>query len=295
MYKRILVGVDGSKQSEQALLKAIELATVNNATLIIGHVIDVKNLPSGSHSLYTGNLIVAWEKKTESMLQVYKEQAQKNGLENVETYYINGNPRVDVSNKLVKERNADLLITSRTGRNRIEKFLTGSVAEASIRNAPCDYLMVKDCEESSLKSYKNILIAVDGSEQADHAFEEAVRIAKQVGGFLTIANVIPNMVYVNGALSSVPLSVNNKAMKQSEELVQRYKEKAEAAGITKVQIDISIGDPRDMLTGMVPREVKPDLMICGATGQSRWIRFMVGSVADAMLRHAKCDVLAVKK
>ena len=92
----------------------------------------------------------------------------------------------------------------------------------------------------------------------------------------------------------MPMGSNGGHMKQSQELVYGYKARAEEAGIANVQVDISIGDPRDMLIGLVPKEVKPDLMICGATGQSKLSRIVVGSVADAMLRHAKCDVLAVK-
>ena len=45
-YKKVLVAVDGSKEAEWALKKAIEVCKRNQAELVIGHVIDTRNYPT---------------------------------------------------------------------------------------------------------------------------------------------------------------------------------------------------------------------------------------------------------
>ncbi|WP_082407070.1 universal stress protein [Bacillus sp. JCM 19041] len=54
MYKRIVVGVDGSEQSNHAFAKALAIAEASGATLIIGHVMDIRNFPN-ERLLYSGS------------------------------------------------------------------------------------------------------------------------------------------------------------------------------------------------------------------------------------------------
>ncbi|SDJ06400.1 universal stress protein [Natribacillus halophilus] len=140
MYKKILVAVDGSVQSEQALEKAIAMANLHDAHLFIAHVIDLRNF--STHAYNQQGMFT--DSETKELLENHENTAVQAGLKNVQTILSTGNPRVKLSRDLLSEYNIDLLVTGSTGRNAFERMLIGSVAEACVRHAPCDVFTVKD-------------------------------------------------------------------------------------------------------------------------------------------------------
>lgn len=136
--------------------------------------------------------------------------------------------------------------------------------------------------------YKGILVAVDGSKEAEYAFHKAMDIAKRnEGSKLTIANVFNT--------SSYERTADDRAQKASEELVSRYQLEAEAAGIENVNFVIEYGSPKTLITREIATAVEADLILCGATGLNAVERFITGSVTGAIVRSAKCDVLVTRK
>jgi nucleotide-binding universal stress UspA family protein len=136
--------------------------------------------------------------------------------------------------------------------------------------------------------YKSILVAVDGSEEAQYAFHKAIDIAKRnEGSKITIANVFNT--------SSYERTTDDRAQKASEELVSGYKSEAEAAGIENVKSVIKYGSPKILITREIATSVGADLILCGATGLNAVERFITGSVTGAIVRSAKCDVLVTRK
>jgi nucleotide-binding universal stress UspA family protein len=136
--------------------------------------------------------------------------------------------------------------------------------------------------------YKSILVAVDGSEEAQYAFHKAIDIAKRnEGSKITIANVFNT--------SSYERTTDDRAQKASEELVSGYKSEAEAAGIENVKSVIEYGSPKTLITREIATSVGADLILCGATGLNAVERFITGSVTGAIVRSAKCDVLVTRK
>ena len=136
--------------------------------------------------------------------------------------------------------------------------------------------------------YKGILVAVDGSKEAEYAFHKAMDIAKRnEGSKLTIANVFNT--------SSYERTTDDRAQKASEGLVSRYQLEAEAAGIENVNSVIEYGSPKTLITREIATAVEADLILCGATGLNAVERFITGSVTGAIVRSAKCDVLVTRK
>lgn len=65
-------------------------------------------------------------------------------------------------------------------------------------------------------------------------------------------------------------------------------------GIEKVKIIVQNGSPRSMITKEIANKVTADLIICGATGLNTVERFLIGSVSEAIVRSANCDVLVIR-
>lgn len=141
-------------------------------------------------------------------------------------------------------------------------------------------------------SYKQILVAVDGSKEAEWAFKNSVAIAKRNDATLNLAHVIDTRSFA--AIEAYDRSIAERAQNFAEELLNGYKKEAEAAGVSKVNIFVDYGSPKTMIAKDLAKKVEADLIICGATGLSTVERFLIGSVSEHIVRSAKCDVLVVR-
>ena len=74
-------------------------------------------------------------------------------------------------------------------------------------------------------NYKNILIAVDGSTEAEWAYNKAVAVAKRNDAKLTIVNIVDSRSYAS--VEAYDTQIVNKATSFAESLLSGYKENAE--------------------------------------------------------------------
>jgi len=142
-------------------------------------------------------------------------------------------------------------------------------------------------------NYKNIVVAVDGSKEAEYAFRKALDVSRRnEGSTLHLVNVIDTRSFA--AIEAYDRSIAERAQKHAEDLLNSYKKQAEELGLTNVEIVIEYGSPKTIITRELSNVVNADLIICGATGLNAVERFLIGSVSEAIVRSAKCDVLVIR-
>ena len=132
-------------------------------------------------------------------------------------------------------------------------------------------------------SYQNILVGVDGSEQADMAFEKAVDTAKTNDAKLYLLSIINGERYPStgpGGYGFVSHSIYDSAIETMQKKLADYKKK--------------VGNAKVELAERYPKENDIDLIIIGATGLNVVGRLLVGSTAAYTIREAPCDVTVVK-
>jgi nucleotide-binding universal stress UspA family protein len=138
--------------------------------------------------------------------------------------------------------------------------------------------------------YKSIVVAVDGSKEAEYAFRKSIDVAKRnKDSLLNIVNVIDTRSF-----EAYDSSIVDRAQQKSEELLYGYKAQAEAEGIKNVKTVVEYGSPKTIITKELASLVEADLILCGATGLNAVERFIMGSVSEAIVRSAKCDVLVIR-
>ncbi|MCE4957540.1 universal stress protein [Macrococcoides caseolyticum] len=140
-YQRILIPVDGSKVSEYAFQKGVDIAKRNNAALTLAHVVDIRtyaNVESDRGSLHENA-----DKYTEKMLNGYKDIALQSGVKSVDTVIGHGAARQVITKEIAPKSECDLIICGSNGINALERFIMGSVSEAIVRYAKCDVLVVR--------------------------------------------------------------------------------------------------------------------------------------------------------
>ena len=140
-YQKIMVAVDGSKQSEQAFLEALDLAKDNEAELFIVSIINKVEL---THSAYAFSKIYAEEKQKIEVEMLKKiHDAKEYGINDIHAIVETGDPRNLIGTVCPQQEAIDLIVMGATGKGAIQQALVGSTASYVVTHAPCSVLVVK--------------------------------------------------------------------------------------------------------------------------------------------------------
>ncbi|WP_449537244.1 universal stress protein [Ferdinandcohnia sp. Marseille-Q9671] len=140
-YKKVLVAVDGSKEAEWALKKAIDVCKRYDAELFITHVINQRQF--AVIGAYNTNFTQQAEEYGKDLLTSYKGIVKDSGIENCKTLLEFGSPKIKIAKDIATKNNVDLIICGATGLNAVERLLMGSVSEHITRYAKCDVMVVR--------------------------------------------------------------------------------------------------------------------------------------------------------
>ena len=138
LYMNILVPIDGSENSQKALLQACDLAKNQQANLILVYVVDK---PISLNLLDRKEYLEILRKFGEKVLIKGKQTAKNQGLD-VTTVMKEGNITNEIV-KLAKIKKCNLVIVGSKGLGKTARFFLGSVSNKLANNSPCSILIVK--------------------------------------------------------------------------------------------------------------------------------------------------------
>lgn len=140
--------------------------------------------------------------------------------------------------------------------------------------------------------YRSIVVGTDGSESAGTAVERAAQLAAADGARLVIVTAFEQHGAAGG--DDVPADVRwmltDRA--EAERHAREGRAAATAAGAQDAVVQALEGAPADKLLETA-EDFNADLIVVGSVGLTSPTRFILGSVASAVLHHAPCDVLVV--
>ncbi|MFV0560018.1 MAG: universal stress protein [Enterococcus sp.] len=143
-----------------------------------------------------------------------------------------------------------------------------------------------------LQQYKKIMVAVDGSAEAELAFQKAVNVAQRNDSELLLAHVIDTRAFQT--VSSFDGTLAEQASDMAKQTLATYEENANKEGVTKISTVIEYGSPKSLIAKEIPAKYDVDLILLGATGLNAVERLFIGSVSEYVIRNASCDVLVVR-
>jgi nucleotide-binding universal stress UspA family protein len=150
--------------------------------------------------------------------------------------------------------------------------------------------LVKEADKMSV--YQHILVALDGSDQSEKAFHEAVRIAKEEQSTLYLATIINDAEFTTSPFSFEELYDLEKH--KSEEMLTGKAKQASEIGVKTVKKIVELGSPKRYLANTISENYAIDLIVLGATGRGAIQRTLIGSTTDYVVNHALCNVLVVR-
>jgi nucleotide-binding universal stress UspA family protein len=141
-------------------------------------------------------------------------------------------------------------------------------------------------------AYKNILVAVDGSKNAELALEHAVSIAKEKNASLYLLSVVDENAISHSSYAYSKVLAEEKEAIEKELLKSIYY--ATQQDVDDVTPLVEIGNPKEMIATVVPTNQSIDLIVVGATGKGQIQANQLGTTTSYVVQYAPCNVLVVK-
>ena len=312
--KKILCPVDLSELSMLALGYAQAVATRYGASLTIVHIMenpysDVPGDDTGAFSF--GDIVNLYrEEREEHILDVLRKKGASTAKFDI--IFREGVPYRQII-EIAREVRADMILLSAWTR-KTHEILAGGTTERVVRLAPCPVLSVRtdddpeqreklgrmdDLMDTDSAATRTILLPTDFSEHSTLAANYAISLAREYEADMIVLHVLERVAeftpVMGGELSGYEaVSVYyDELCKTAHRCVEDICKRAEEHGV-KAHRRVIPGNPRYEISA-VARSEPIDLIVIGTHGRRGFSRFIHGSVAEAVVHHAPCSVLSVKR
>ena len=145
-----------------------------------------------------------------------------------------------------------------------------------------------------------ILLATDGSAEADLATQAAVELSNKTDSELHVIHAARFTMSIPEGWSTAPLSREGavqppyeKSEQEAQALLDKQVRKIEAAGGTVAGVYPRVGQPHEEIV-ILSEEIGIGLIVMGSRGLGGVRRAVMGSVSDSVVRHAHCPVLIMR-
>ncbi len=295
--QHVLVATDLSPLADLALDRAIAFAARDGARLTLVYVApDYAGTPAmgvleTAAALEWNGVVEAARSNDESELAARCDRAAAAGI--TASYVIRQGHVDETIAHAATDLGADLIVLGTHGRTGISRFLLGSQAEHIARRAPVSALVVRASEGTTSTDFTRVLVGTDFSPACEKALREAITLSAP-GALIELAHVwqyppgtwgMEALADRSAALAALRDAVTAGAMERGEKLLAQYAD----AGRT-LRFELLHGPTASVLTARAEREGF-DLLAVGTHGRRGFRRFLLGSVAEAAMRHAPCSVL----
>ena len=134
-----------------------------------------------------------------------------------------------------------------------------------------------------------VLLATDGSREAELAATTATALAKGTDSELHVVHVGPFVPMLLSSMEQEPARMAREARKTLDDAVGRI----ETAGGGVAQAHLKVGGAPEEIVALA-EELGAGLIVIGSRGRGGVRRALMGSVSDSVVRHAHCPVLVAR-
>jgi len=286
---RILLAVDGSDQSYEATRALAHLRKAEQVFVL--HVLDVPEpayptmVPEAARDLYA-TVERAMREDGERLLKRPSSLLPMN-TGPVTTRLEVGRP-ADVILSAAQEERIDLILVGARGVSPIRELVLGSVSHRLITYASCPTLIVS----TPLRALRHLLLPLEGQYDAERAvrflqtkpFREAMEV--------TLLKVVPFGQPPWPVSVQVAESMEKEALEHARDFLDEVASRLSALDCRAKTVAM-VGTPAVAILQEAAK-LKPDLILMGSSGRRGVTRFVLGSVAHAVVHRTPCSVLVFR-
>lgn len=281
--KSIVIGTSLTQGSDDVVRSGVALARATGASLWLIHAYSPLFIASGAgvDALWTAE-------QAKGLQELITDQARRTGLAELASFSPDrvllelGAPHREIV-ALAQRIQADLILVGAAETPGI----LGSTADRVIRKAPCPVLALRAPADFPPA---RVEIPVDLSTGSAHALRHGLDVLAQIGLSSAEAEVlfVLNPFEVGGSIHFSPEQVRRFAAEELQRFLVANTEESTRPHLAIVRTGYA---REEILAALSERKV--DLAILGTHGRSGFERWMIGSVAAAVLRGTSCNLLIV--
>lgn len=288
MYQRLLVPLDGSSLAEHVLPYAELLARSLKTPVQLFACLT----PTALARDETGERL--------RLAQAYLDQTaaplERAGLK-VSVRVAEGEAAAEIADEADGQAGT-LLVMSTHGRSGLQRMALGSVADRVLRATASPILVIRPEREGAPSEARLdvAVVALDESELAEQALPHAERLATALDLKLLVVEVLsPETEYYLQveAFAGAARDIAEAMEGQSEEYLQGVVERLRKSGLRSAEARVIHGAPSQSIVDAV-HDLPGSMVIMTTHGRSGMGRWIMGSVADRVIRHAARPVLVVR-
>jgi len=297
MVSRVVVPLDFSEVSEAALPLAVHLAQRRGIPMTLVHVIEMSpEFMAYSEGVSQVDALLKMEEYAEDYLR--RTAGDLSGVQ-IETVVLRGRPARQIVEFVDGLSDDPLIVMSSHGHSGFRRMVVGSVAARVVQTASAPVMLVRGSEEgSSIKiptEVRRVVVPLDGSDFAENALDAVSEILAGEEVAVRLVRVPEIAVYpatMYGAASYEAVDAYMEAMATEaqtylNETAERLRERW-----GDVSWEVREGVASAVILE-VAREFDADLIAMASHGRTGFRRFLMGSVAEQVLREAEVPVLVV--
>jgi nucleotide-binding universal stress UspA family protein len=289
MFKKILIPLDDTQCSKQAAETALRLAQEWakrwETKVVLLHVMEPDII-----YIYESSSNNPFQEQASKMLEPWVHLARTLDV-TVEMELISRSDQ-SVAQSIVdsaKAHHCDLILMGTHGYEGMARVLMGSVAERVSQLTDLPVLLLHQGLEVNSVALERILVPTDGSDTAEHALHQAAKMANDLGAQLEILHIVPEVPLLYSDFGSINYTEWQETLDlQGEKMLEALKIRFPAAVITcKKAQNMSLAQ------AILEQASKnhSQLIVMGTHGRRGLERLMLGSVAEAVLHHARIPVM----
>ncbi|MDX1877748.1 universal stress protein [Mycobacterium sp. SMC-18] len=284
----ILVGIDGSRSSLEALLWAIGEAQLRNLPLRLVHAVDYGNFVMGFNPGASESFFKYVETSGQNFLNEAAERVQALAPEvEVSVHNLVGRPA-----QLLEEQSRDAFLTvvGSSGLHGFTGLLAGSVAVALTAHGHSPVVVVR---APGAHAGGPVVVGVSGAPDSEEAigwaFQEASLRGAKLLAVLVSSYVPAYFDYIEPTWEELPgpAREDQQAMLLAERLAG-WQEKFPEVAVRRV---VAAGHPGHVLLGYAQRA---QLIVTGTRGHGNVAGWFLGSTSHRLVQHAECPVLVAR-
>jgi nucleotide-binding universal stress UspA family protein len=299
MFRSIMIPLDGSSLSEQALAVAADLVRASADQLILVHV----HSPSSDTPIIMEGMPVIDDQlrslaadHERAYLELHADRLRADGL-TVDVRRLEG-PTAASLTGYARGNAVDLIVLTTHGRSGFAHFWLGSIAENLLRISATPLLLLRpnpDAPEPQPLSIRRILTALDGSANAEAILAPVEALADRTGATVVLLQVVP-LSQARAAVTSDASNVVDPpelAQQNGDAYLATIAARLLERGLQSERMVVSSSNPARTILDVAESQ-SIDLIALATVGRGGRAGTFLGSVADKVLRGATCPLLVLR-
>ena len=297
MYRVIMVPVDGSAFSREALFQGLRIARKTGAQLRLVRVASGATISGGPDTAAAESS--AWTIERDDLraqLNRLAAECRSNAPVEVSATVEEG-PIADALRGHALRHGVDLIVMATHARRGMARTFLGGVADQLIRETGIPVLIVRPpslaTELVDGPCYKRIIVPLDGSSLAERSLEPAIALAEAEHAQVTLLRIVTPPKGWPRPQTGIPMpSFRDPSLGEAERYLAKVRMDLVGRGL-RVHTAVVVADDVARAIAGFAQASDEDLIAIATHGRGGITRAFLGSVADRVMSEGLLSVLVV--